>query len=403
MSAHDFDAIVVGARCAGAPTAMLLARKGHKVLVVDRATFPSDTLSTHVVQPRGVAKLAKWGLVDRVVATGCPAIRTFAFHFGPLTISGSPGTPDSPVVYCPRRTVLDEILVRGAVDAGAELRDAFAVDEVLVSDGRVTGIRGRRKDGPSVTVTAPIVIGADGRNSVVAKAVSPAMYHERPALQGGWYAYWSGLPMDDRYEVWIGEHSGFGGVMTNDGLTMVVGGFRLADYKTRKGDPEAGYLSLFDIAPDFRERLRGARREAKICGSVTPNFFRRPYGAGWALVGDAGYLKDPITAQGISDAFRDAELLADAVHAWRSGAGAYDAVMAEYQSTRDAESVPMYELTCQLAALEPPPPELEQLLGAMHGNQKAMDLFCRVNAGVTSPAELFAPEAVAQIFDARAS
>lgn len=391
MSGHDFDAIVVGARCAGAPTAMLLARKGYKVLLVDRATFPSDTLSTHVVQPRGVAKLLRWGLLDSVIATGCPALREFAFHFGPLTIAGSPGTSESPVAYCPRRTVLDDILVRAAIDAGAELRDAFAVEEVRVSDGVVTGIRGRRKLGPSVTVTAPIVIGADGRHSVVAEAVEPSQYHERPALQGGYYAYWSDLPMLGRYEVFIGDGSAVAAAETNDGLTMVVGGWPLAVYEQKKRDHEAAYLSLFDTAPALRERIGGARRVSKVFGGATPNFFRKPFGPGWALVGDAGYLKDPVTAQGIADAFRDAELLTDAIDAWRSGSRPYEDAMSAYQSTRDASALPMYGFTCQLASFEPPPPELSQLLGAMSGNQEAMDLFCRVNAGVTSPAELFAP------------
>ena len=124
---------------------MLLARKGHRVLVVDRATFPSDTMSTHVVHPTGAAALSRWGLLDRVTETGCPPIDTYSFDFGPFTIEGSPGTADSPVSYCPRRTVLDKILVDGASEAGAEVREGFSVDEVLVEDGAVAGIRGRDK------------------------------------------------------------------------------------------------------------------------------------------------------------------------------------------------------------------------------------------------------------------
>jgi 2-polyprenyl-6-methoxyphenol hydroxylase-like FAD-dependent oxidoreductase len=129
-----------------------------------------------------------------------------------------------------------------------------------------------------------------------------------------------------------------------------------------------------------------------------PGYFRKPYGPGWALVGDAGYNKDPITAQGISDAFRDAERLVTALDEALSGRRTFDAAMAAYQAERDQHVMAMYELTCQFARLEPPPPELLQLLGAMHGQQAAMDLFVRVNAGVTPPAELFAPENVARIF-----
>lgn len=400
MSKQDFDAIVIGARCAGAPTAMLLAQKGHDVLLVDRATFPSDTLSTHVIQPQGVARLARWGLLERVVASGCPPIHTYAFHFGPLEIAGSPGTAEAPVAYCPRRTVLDRILVDAAVAAGVELREGFAVDDLLVADGHVTGIRGHQKNGAPVSATAPLVIGADGRHSVVAKAVSPEVYDERPTLQGGYYAYWSGLPMDGRFETHIGQRSGFAAAPTNDGLTMVVGGWPLADYESKRHDHEKSYLSLFEHAPEFRERMRAARIESKIFGGTTPNFFRKPFGPGWALVGDAGYIKDPITAQGIADAFSDAERLAAAFESWRSGDQRFEAAMTEYQAARDARSRPMYDLTCQLAALEPPPPELARLLGAVAGNRTAMDQFCRVNAGITSPGEFFAEDNVRRIFEA---
>jgi 2-polyprenyl-6-methoxyphenol hydroxylase-like FAD-dependent oxidoreductase len=400
MSRQDFDVIVIGARCAGAPTAMLLARAGCKVLLVDRATFPSDTLSTHVIHPQGVALLARWGLLDRIALSGCPPIHTYAFNFGPLAIAGSPGTGGARVAYCPRRTVLDKILVDGAAEAGAELREGFAVDELLVSDGRVTGIRGHQKRGPAVTAAAPLVIGADGRHSVVAKAVSAEVYNERPTLQGGYYAYWSGLPMDGRFETHIGNGSGFAAAPTNDGLTMVVGGWPLAQYEVNRHDHEKSYLSLFDQAPAFRERLKAGRLESKVFGGATPNFFRKPFGPGWALVGDAGYIKDPITAQGIVNAFRDAELVTAAIQSWHSGAQSYDAAMTEYQSARDAQSLPMYDFTCQLAAMKPPPPELVQLLGATAGNQEAMDQFCRVNAGIVSPPDFFAGDNARRIFAA---
>src|SRR6476620_8132711 len=142
MPQSGYDAIVVGARCAGSPTAMLLARKGYDVLVVDRATFPSDTLSTHILHPPGVAAMKRWGLLDQLTATSCPPIDTYTFDFGPLVLSGAPGTDDSPVAYCPRRTVLDQILVNGASEAGAEVREEFTVEDVVVADGRVTGLRG---------------------------------------------------------------------------------------------------------------------------------------------------------------------------------------------------------------------------------------------------------------------
>jgi flavin-dependent dehydrogenase len=193
-----YDVIIVGARCAGAPTAMLLARKGHRVLVVDRATFPSDTLSTHLIHAPGVAALDRWGLLDSVVATGCPPIETYALDFGPVTIRGTPRpSGDTTVAYAPRRTVLDKILVDAADRAGAEVREHFSADELLFDDdGTVIGIRGRDDKGTAITETARVVVGADGWNSRIARAVRPAHYNEKPELQTSYYTYWSGLPLD---------------------------------------------------------------------------------------------------------------------------------------------------------------------------------------------------------------
>src|SRR5438477_6788051 len=149
--AESYDAIVVGARCAGAPTAMLLARKGYRVLVVDRASFPSDTVSTHVIHAPGMAALGRWGLRDRVVATGCPPIETYSFDFGPFTITGTPRAQDGiSAAYAPRRTVLDKVLVDAAAQAGAEVRERFSVDEFVVEHGAVVGIRGRGTAGTTV-------------------------------------------------------------------------------------------------------------------------------------------------------------------------------------------------------------------------------------------------------------
>jgi 2-polyprenyl-6-methoxyphenol hydroxylase-like FAD-dependent oxidoreductase len=379
---------------------MLLARQGYRVLLVDRATFPSDTVSTHVVHTGAVAALHRWGLLERLVATGCPPIHTYTFDFGPFTIAGSPAIPGSPVSYCPRRTVLDALLVDAAVAAGVELRAGFSVQEVLVEDGVVVGIRGHDKGGPTVTERARLVIGADGRNSTVAAAVDTERYHEKPPLLAGYYAYWSDLPTDGRMETYIRPECGFGAAPTHDGLTMVVGGWAYAEFEAKKHDVEGNYLKLFDSVPDFCERIRSAKRETRVVGAAVPNYFRKPFGPGFVLVGDAAYNKDFITAQGIQDAFRDAELCATAVDQSLSGALEFDVAMATYQATRDEQVLPTYEFTTMLATMEPPPPEMEQLLGAVHGNQDAMDAFVRVNAGVQSPAEFFAPDNVGRIMAA---
>ncbi|HKB07766.1 MAG TPA: NAD(P)/FAD-dependent oxidoreductase [Candidatus Polarisedimenticolia bacterium] len=398
MGTNQYDAIVVGARCAGSPTAMLLARQGYKVLLVDKATFPSDTISTHLIHPPGVAALKRWGLLDRVVATGCPPIDTYAVDFGPIVLSGSPASDEGPVAYAPRRTVLDKLLVDAASEAGAEVREGFAVEEVLRDGDRVTGIRGRGQGGAAVTERARIVIGADGLHSAVAKAVRPEQYHEKPQLLAAYYSYWSGLPMEGRFETYVRPRRGFAAWPTNDGLTLIVAGWPFAEFDANRKDIEGNYLRTLDTVPAFAARVRAARREERFAGTPVPNFFRKPFGPGWALVGDAGYNKDFITAFGITDAFLSVELCVAALHAVFSGGRPFDAEMGRYQSRRDEHALPRFEFTTQLATLEPPPPELVQILSAAQGNQDAMDAFARVNAAVMSPADFFSKENVERIF-----
>ena len=393
-----YDAIVVGARCAGSPTAMLLARKGYKVLLVDRATFPSDTISTLIIHPPGVAALRRWGLLDRVVASGCPPIERYVFDFGPFKIAGSPGTPESPVTYAPRRTVLDKILVDAAAESGAEVREGFTVEEVLFDeDGRVTGIRGRERDGRVVTETARVVIGADGRHSRIAKAVAAEEYNTRPELNAAYYTFFSELPVSD-IEIYAPDWRGIAAWPTNDGLTLVLTGWPYSEFEANRKDVRGSFWSTIDLIPEFAARVRAARQEERIAGAGIRNFFRKPYGAGWALAGDAGYNKDSITAQGIQDAFRDAESLSSALDGVFSGADSYDDALGRHHAARDAHVLPMFEFTCQMATLEPPPPDMQQLLGAVHGNREATDQFIRLFAGVTSPAEFFSPENVGRIF-----
>jgi 2-polyprenyl-6-methoxyphenol hydroxylase-like FAD-dependent oxidoreductase len=386
-----YDAIVVGARCAGAPTAMLLARKGYRVLVVDRATFPSDTLSTHLVHPLGVAAFERWGLLDRLVATGCPPIHTYSFDLGEVILAGAPGNEEAPLAYCPRRTVLDKLLVDAAAEAGAEIREGFTVEELLTEDGRVVGIRGHSRNGVPAMERARLVIGADGWHSFVAEAVRPAAYDEKPPILAGYYSYWSGLPMAGRAENYAGERRGFLAVPTHDDLTLVIVGWPYSEFAANKKDIEGTYLAAIGMAPAFAERLRRGKREAPFAGAAVANYFRKPFGPGWALVGDAGYLKDFITGQGIMDAFRDAELCVRAIDEAFAGRSSFEEAMAFYQHARDAAVKPMYDLTCELATLEHPPPEMMRLFRAIASNQAAMDDFARMNAGTISPAEFFAP------------
>jgi flavin-dependent dehydrogenase len=206
--ALNYDAIIVGARCAGAPTAMLLARQGFRVLLVDHATFPSDTLSTHVAQAPAVAALDRWGLLDPV-AKQTPAIESYTFDFGPIVIKGSPPPREGfSTGYAPRRTILDKLLIDAAADAGAEVRERFSVEEVLIEDGAVVGIRGHDSGGVSTTERASVVIGADGRHSQVARAVGAETYNDVPPLQLSYYTYWQDLPVDG-FETFVRPDRGF--------------------------------------------------------------------------------------------------------------------------------------------------------------------------------------------------
>jgi len=395
-----YDAIVVGARCAGSPTAMLLARKGHRVLLVDRATFPSDTISSHIIHPPGAAALDRWGVLERLRATGCPPFRRYSFDFGPVGVAGTPRPADGQAdAYAPRRIVLDALLVDAAVEAGAELREGFTVDALVVEDGRVAGIRGHTRGGARVTERARVVIGADGRHSFVAKAVGAEAYNEVPDLSPAYYAYWSDLPCDG-VETFIRAERGRGwaAIPTHDGLTCLIQGWPRKEFDANRRDVEGTYLRSFDLAPEFAERVRAARRETRLVGvGDLPGWLRVPYGPGWALVGDAGYHKHPITAFGISDAFRDAEGMSAALDDALTGRRPWDAALGDFHRLRDEDAMPKYGFTCDFATLEPPPAEMQALIGAMQGDQAAQDDFISVLTGTMPAPAFFAPENIARI------
>jgi 2-polyprenyl-6-methoxyphenol hydroxylase-like FAD-dependent oxidoreductase len=400
---ESYDALVIGARCGGSPTAMLLARHGYKVLMVDRATFPSDTVSTHFIHAPGMAALERWGLRDAVAESGCPPIRTYSFDFGPFTITGSPRPSDGiDEGYCPRRTVLDTMLVHAAADAGVEVREGFSVEDVVIEDGTVVGIRGKEAGGRTVTERAKVVIGADGRNSSVAKAVQPEHYNEKPAVGPAFYSYWSGVGSSG-FEVAVRETCGMAAFPTHDDLSLVIVGLSEEEFYAARSDVEGAFLRTLDSAPELGERVRSGKREERFrAASDLAGYFRKPYGPGWALVGDAGYHLHPITAQGITDAFLDAERLTAALHAAFSERSTYEVAMAAYQAARDEHVMPMYEMTFDFAQVDqPPPPETQQLLGAVAGNQQAMDDFVSVQAGTLPIPEFFSAENVGRIFAAQ--
>jgi 2-polyprenyl-6-methoxyphenol hydroxylase-like FAD-dependent oxidoreductase len=394
-----YDAIVVGARCAGSPTAMLLARQGYRVLLLDRATFPSDTISTHIVWPHGAEILDRWGLLDRLAATGCPPIAlNMIFDVGPFALKGGvTDTNRGRGGFCPRRTVLDRLLVDAALESGVELREAFSVEALTVADGRVTGITGRSRGGARVEERARVVIGADGVHSLVAQAVGAAEYDAVPPLTTFYYTYFSGFEAED-IEQYVRPHQGAACFPTHDGLTLIAVVWPSRRFPEIRSDIEGHVRQAHALTPTVADRLTRAKREEAWYGTAgVPNYFRKPYGPGWVLVGDAGYDKDPLTAQGISDAFIDAGHVAEALDAGLSGRRPIDEALADYHARRDRRARPMYAFTCDLAKLEPPPPPMQALFAAMHGDRELTGQFYAALTGSRPLQAFLNPENIGRI------
>nr|MCU0261624.1 NAD(P)/FAD-dependent oxidoreductase [Ilumatobacteraceae bacterium] len=345
------DVVVVGARCAGAATALLLAAAGHDVVVLDRAEFPSDTLSTHAIARTGVVQLQRWGLLSAVTESGAPAIRQVRFHAGgsctERTIKDRHGVDH---LVAPRRRVLDQILQDAARSAGATERTGVADDGVHRDDrGRLTGVHGQALDGRPVSVEARMVVGADGLRSRVARSVG--------APSGAThYAYFAGRW--DAIEYYLGDRSFAGIFPTHFGDACIwvcsPSGWAL-DRRRRAGSLDEAFDAMVDdVAPALGERLRASVRTSGTRGMVkAPNHVRQSVGDGWALVGDAAYHRDPITGHGISDAFRDAELLADAIDRALTGTCTEAEALAGYQHERDRMLREIFDITCELAEFPP--------------------------------------------------
>jgi flavin-dependent dehydrogenase len=364
LSRRSHDVIVVGARCAGAGAALQLARAGLDVLVVDRAPSPGDTLSTHALLRAGVLQLHRWGVLEDVIAAGTPAVHGTTFHLAdgdiPITIKPYAGVD---AFYAPRRSVLDAILVDAARAAGAEVRFGVRAVDVLRDGDRVTGVLALDDAGRTVPLRARTVVGADGRDSVVAASVGSTTDRVAAASSDVVYGYVDAAAAD-RYRWWFRRGGSAGLIPTNGGQACVFAGAGAGtvDGAAGLGRP-ADVLRrwLAATAPELVDELgdapfTGIRRFAGRSGHL-----RRPWGPGWALVGDAGYLKDPITAHGMSDALRDAELGARAVLEVHQGADEADA-MGAFHALRDRLSVPLFDVAERLAAHRWSEVEVRQIL-----------------------------------------
>jgi 2-polyprenyl-6-methoxyphenol hydroxylase-like FAD-dependent oxidoreductase len=359
-----WDVVVVGARVAGASTAMLLARAGLRVLCLERARPGSDTVSTHALMRGGVLQLARWGLLDEVRA-GTPPVRRTTFHYGdeavPVSLRPASGVD---ALYAPRRTLLDRVLATAAARAGATVRFGTVVTGLRRDDaGRVTGVLTRDRDGAVREEPAGLVVGADGRESLVARAVAaPGSFPGRAATSVV-YGYWADLPVDG-YTWCYRPAASAGAIPTGGGLTCVFAGGRPGDVAplVRAGGPAAALRALTAGGP-LGPGLAAARLEGTVrYVRGTPAHLRRPYGPGWALVGDAGCWKDPLSTHGMTAALRDADLLAAAVLAAPGPGPARTAALRHYAAERDRLSLPMLRVVEQVAAHDWDLPRLRALL-----------------------------------------
>jgi 2-polyprenyl-6-methoxyphenol hydroxylase-like FAD-dependent oxidoreductase len=360
-----YDAVVVGGRVAGAATALLLAREGLKVAIVERGRPGGDTVSTHAFMRAGVLQLSRWGLLDAIEGAGTPAVRRTVFHHAgrePVTVTIRPrGGVDA--LYAPRRTVLDRILLDAALEAGAELVRG-TVTEVVRDGGRVAGVRLIGSGRSGRTLRARHTIGADGIASVVARQVGSEVLRQGRHASALLYRYYDGLPTEG-YEWFYAPGTGAGLIPTNAGQTCAfVSTTPDRMHALRRGGTEEAFSTLAHLAGGpLAERTREARPASRLHGwAGHPGYVRRAHGPGWALVGDAGYFKDPITTHGMTDALRDAQLLADAVVANSSGQMIEQVAMASYEAARDHLSHQLFDATEAVAAYDWDTPTIQRLL-----------------------------------------
>jgi len=363
MKRRRYDVVVVGARVAGAATAMLLARHGVRVLAVDRSRYGSDTLSTQAIMRGGVLQLERWGVMEALRAFGTPAIRKTSFHYGEEEVEVAIKPRDGvDGLYAPRRHLLDKVLVDHAVASGAVVQHGGRlVDIARSASGRVSGVVIEDERRFRETIDCEMVIGADGARSTVAELMGAEVYRSGRNATGVVYGYWEGLEIPDNH--WYFRPGVSAGLIPTNGRQTLV--FIAVPAKRfmeeTRFDLEGGYRAVLEAcSPTLSEALGRASLVGRLRGFAgRTGFFRRSAGPGWALVGDAGYFKDPITAHGMTDALRDAELVASAVSADTED------TLRDYERARDELSVPLFEITDRIASLAPDVDELKALHLAM--------------------------------------
>ena len=369
-----YDVVVVGGRVAGASTAMLLAREGARVALLERAPYGTDTVSTHGLMRAGIVQLSRWGLLDQLTDAGTPAIRRTTFHYADgesVQVSIRPSARVE-ALYAPRRRILDRILVDAAAEAGAEVHHETTVTELLHDDsGGVRGVRAQDRTGKVIDLRAAITVGADGIRSTVADGAGAGFLRRGRASSAVLYRYYADA-RPSGYEWAYGVGGGAGFLPTNDGLTCVFVGTNPTRLRAlrRQGAEQAFAELLTETAPRLADRVATAQPVGRMHGwAGVPGFVRHSWGRGWALVGDAGYFKDPITTHGMTCALRDAEILADEIQAALTCVVPEAVALARYQATRERLSTRLFDATEAVASYDW---DLEQVRGLLRQVSSAM-------------------------------
>lgn len=400
MSRVQYDAIIVGARVAGSSLALLLGKQGRRVLLVDRDQFPSGTLSTHVVMSGPGSALDRLGVREDTEAIGVRLMRRARTHVndctfeGPLTL-GSPGS----YLICPRREWLDQVLIEHAArQPTVEFLERTSAEELLWDGDRVVGVTLRTRTGRRVDQRSRVVIGADGKHSRMARWVGAARYNEIAMQRPVYYAYYEGVrPLAQPcLELFFNDEGHVAFVVPMEpGLDCLVLEVLPEEYGAYRSGLAAKFEASVRRLPEMESRLEGARRHGPIRGTRgVENYFRVPYGPGWALTGDAAYCKDPITGLGIGDAFTQAFFLSEALEAAFAGGG-WEAIMQAYHERRDRTVLPAYEATVALARSSAAPAEAIGWLRAVVGNPWQARWLAAHMPGVVTASGLF-PESTAR-------
>jgi flavin-dependent dehydrogenase len=404
MTRSEYDAVVVGARVAGATVAARLAQQGRSVLLVDRDLFPSDTISTHGVGFNGVESMRRLGVLERIEAAGFRRIYRHRAWVDDICVEGPAGPPGG-YSLTPRRIVLDQVLQDRAAECGAELMTRARVDGLLREGGTVTGASIRVIGGEKVDVRARIVIGADGKQSQVAEWVGAQKYDERPVGRPVYYGYFHGVtPLESTaIEMFFeSDRIGFCFPMRPDEHLLCIEA-QPAEFETIRKDPITWFRAAYRTLPGMEQRTRDAVIDGRLLGMRSvENFFRKPYGAGWALTGDAAYVKDPCTGYGIGDALLQSFMLAKALGAWLDGAD-WEATMTAYTESRDMALRPFFEQTvASTSARDEPYRQLNPLRAALISQHDARRLIRAVPGlldGVFDPMDRFRLARIAELYE----